>query len=98
MVSFQYSADQEEIQKLARKFSRDEILPAARHHDTTMEFPWKLVKKCWELGLMNGHIPTEYGGSDLNILTNCMINEELGYACTGVMTPIAVTSIGVSRI
>ncbi len=26
-----------------------------------LQFPWDIVKQAWELGLMNGGVPTEYG-------------------------------------
>ncbi|XP_055376313.1 medium-chain specific acyl-CoA dehydrogenase, mitochondrial-like isoform X2 [Condylostylus longicornis] len=43
---------------------------------------------------MNGHIPNKYGGMGLDVLTNCLIDEQLGYGCAGIMAPIVVTSIG----
>lgn len=36
-----------------------------------MQYPVPIIKKAWELGLMNGHIPQEYGmlfSSSLTIL------------------------------
>lgn len=54
---FALSDEQREIQATARKFSREEIAPVAAHHDKTGEYPWDLVKKAWELGLINNHIP-----------------------------------------
>lgn len=53
--------EQREFQELARKFAREEILPKAAHHDKTGEFPWDIIKKAHEVGLMNCHIPQEYG-------------------------------------
>jgi acyl-CoA dehydrogenase len=53
---------QKEIQAVARKFTREEIVPAAAYHDKTGEYPKALIKKAWSLGLMNGHIPEHCGG------------------------------------
>lgn len=53
--------EQREFQDVARKFAKEEILPVVQHHDKTGEYPWDLVKKAHSLGLMNGHIPPEYG-------------------------------------
>lgn len=53
--------EQREMQDLARKFAREEIIPKAQHHDETGEFPWDIVKKAHSIGLMNGHIPQECG-------------------------------------
>jgi len=55
------SAEQKEIQELARKFTRDEIIPKAAEHDRTMEYPWDIIKKAWTLGLLNTHIPKDCG-------------------------------------
>jgi hypothetical protein len=55
------SAEQKEIQELARKFTRDEITPKAAEYDRTMEYPWDLIKKAWALGLINVHIPKHCG-------------------------------------
>lgn len=52
---------QKEFQELARKFAREEIIPVAAEYDRTGKYPWDIIKKAWSLGLMNGHIPQEYG-------------------------------------
>jgi len=55
------SAEQKEIQELAKKFTRDEITPKAAEYDRTMEYPWDVIKKAWALGLLNTHIPKDFG-------------------------------------
>ena len=61
LLFIELSPQQAEIQALARKFAREEIIPAAPHHDRTGEYPWELIKKAHSLGLMNGHIEPEFG-------------------------------------
>lgn len=80
---------------MARKFAREEIAPAAPHHDRTGEFPWELVKKAHALGLMNGHIPEDIGGLGLGVLDGCLIAEELAWGCTGIMTALEGSGLGV---
>ena len=70
------SAEQKEIQELARKFTRDEIIPKAAEYDRTMEYPWDIIKKAWALGLVNIHIPKDFGMqnrcfSDSEVKDNC---------------------------
>ena len=60
--NFTINDDEREIIDLAEKFTRDEIIPNAPHHDRTGEYPWDIVKKAHSLGLMNTHVPPEYGG------------------------------------
>ncbi|XP_046734521.1 probable medium-chain specific acyl-CoA dehydrogenase, mitochondrial isoform X3 [Diprion similis] len=92
--SFQLSDTQREMQELARKFTREEIIPVAAEHDRTGKFPWEVVKKAWGLGLMNGHIPQHCGGIGMNTFDSCMIGEELAYGCSGIASGIGSTKLG----
>lgn len=46
---------------LAKKFTREEIIPKAAELDKTMEYPWDIVKKAHEVGLLNCHVPASIG-------------------------------------
>ncbi|KAG0232766.1 hypothetical protein BGW42_007926 [Actinomortierella wolfii] len=61
-ISFGLSEEQQAIQELARKFTADEITPAAAHHDRTGEYPTEIIRKAWELGLVNTHTAIEANG------------------------------------
>ncbi|XP_069190564.1 medium-chain specific acyl-CoA dehydrogenase, mitochondrial isoform X1 [Procambarus clarkii] len=93
-ICFDLSDEQKEIQQLARKFAREEVLPKAAELDRTMEYPWELIKKSWELGLMNAHIPADIGGMGLGTFEGCLITEEIAYACSGVQTAMESTNLG----
>lgn len=95
---FRLSEEQAEMQGLARKFSREEIIPVAAKHDKTGEYPWDLVKKAWALGLLNNHVPEHCGGLNLSVLTASVIAEEFAYGCTGVKTALEASGLGVSKI
>ncbi|OFZ06222.1 MAG: acyl-CoA dehydrogenase [Bdellovibrionales bacterium GWC1_52_8] len=85
-MDFSLSDEQKQLQELARKFAKEEIIPKAAHHDETGEYPFEIVKKAWELGLINTHVPESCGGMGLSVLDGCLITEELCYGCTGVAT------------
>ncbi|XP_046370091.1 medium-chain specific acyl-CoA dehydrogenase, mitochondrial-like [Haliotis rufescens] len=91
---FEFSEEQKEYQALARKFAREEILPKAPEYDKSGEYPVEIIKKAWELGLMNTHIPQSCGGLGLGIMDACIVTEELAYGCTGVQTAIEANSLG----
>ncbi|XDB48514.1 hypothetical protein ABFV05_002130 [Capra hircus] len=57
-------------------------------------YPVPLIKRAWELGLMNTRIPESCGGLGLGSFDNCLIIEELAYGCTGVQTAIEANSLG----
>jgi acyl-CoA dehydrogenase len=92
-ISFELSAEQQDLQKLARDFARDVIRPAAQHHDETGEWPDAIMKKGWELGLMNAHIPESCGGLGLGTFDGCLIDEELGWGCTGIATAMTANTL-----
>eukprot|EP00164_Ancoracysta_twista_P003584 GFYU01004791.1.p2 GENE.GFYU01004791.1~~GFYU01004791.1.p2 ORF type:complete len:431 (-),score=149.45 GFYU01004791.1:66-1358(-) len=85
-MNFTLTEQQRQFQELARNFTAEEIIPAAAEYDVTGEYPRPILNKLHELGLMNGHIPQEYGGLGLHSLDGTVIAEELAYGCTGVST------------
>src|SRR4051812_8510283 len=93
MLGFDLSDDQRQLQDLARKFAKEEIIPKAAQHDKSGEYPREIAKKAWELGLMNTHIPAEYGGLGLGVLDGCIVTEELAYGCTGIATAMEGNSL-----
>ena len=84
MVDFSLEPKQIEIQEKTRDFARREMIPNARRYDESAEFPWEIVKKAYDEGLMNGPVPVEYGGNGHNIFESALSSEELGAGCVGI--------------
>ncbi len=84
MFSLQLSEEQLDMQKMAREFAKNELIPAAAEYDEKEEVPWHIVNKAHEVGLMNQSVPEEYGGQGLDSLTGAVIGEELAYGCLGI--------------
>jgi len=93
-INFILTETQNEYLEMAEKFTREEIIPVAAHYDRTGEYPWEVLKKAHENGLMNLHIPEEYGGMGLGTLDGCLITEKMAYGCTGIMTAIEANGLG----
>ncbi|ORY80261.1 acyl-CoA dehydrogenase/oxidase [Leucosporidium creatinivorum] len=91
--SFGLSEDQQAFQQLARDFTAKEITPVAAEYDRSMKFPWPIVKSAHATGLMNLHIPEEYGGAGLSVFSSALISEEIGYGCTGVSTVLEANGL-----
>ena len=98
MPDFSLSPDQESLRDLARKFARTEMAPHAAEADRTARFPEEIYRKAYDLGLMNLNVPTEYGGSGLGVLEQCLIVEELAYACGGMTTSIIANCLALEPI
>src|ERR1043165_8547417 len=71
--SFALTEEQQSYQELARKFSREEIMPKAAYHDQTGEYPTEIIEKAWKLGLVNTCIPAEFGGLGFGIFESSLI-------------------------
>jgi acyl-CoA dehydrogenase len=93
MIDFTLSDEQSQLRELAHEFSEKEIVPRAAHHDETGEYPQEICRKAWELGLMNSHIPEEYGGLGLGVLEGSLITEEIAWGCTGVDTAMGANTL-----
>jgi len=93
-LDFNLTDDQKEFLDLAETFTANEIIPVAAELDRTGEYPWDIIRKAHATGLMNMHIPQEYGGLGLGTLDGCMMTEKLSYGCTGVMTALEANGLG----
>ncbi len=98
MVDFSLSPEAESLRELARKFARTEMAPHAAECDRQPRFPEEIYRKAHALGLMNLNVPAEYGGSGLGLLEQCLIVEELAYACGGMTTSIIANCLALEPI
>jgi alkylation response protein AidB-like acyl-CoA dehydrogenase len=95
-VDFGLSADQREIQALAREVAQAEIAPNAAAWDREHRFPRELFGKLGELGLMGVCVPEEYGGAGADFLSYVLVLEELSHADAGVGVTVAVHTSAVT--
>jgi acyl-CoA dehydrogenase len=98
MPDFSLSPEQESLRDMARKFARTEMAPHAAECDKTARFPEEIYRKAYELGLMNLNVPAEYGGSGLGLFDQCLIVEELAYACGGMTTSVIANCLALEPI
>ncbi len=98
MPDFSLTPEQESVRDLARKFARTEMAPYAAEVDRTARFPEEIYRKAYDLGLMNLNVPSDYGGSGLGVLDQCLIVEELAYACGGMTTSIIANCLALEPI
>jgi alkylation response protein AidB-like acyl-CoA dehydrogenase len=95
-VDFEPSAEQQEVQRLARDFARREIEPHAAEWDREHRFPREVFTKLAELGLMGTCVPEEYGGAGADFLSYILVLEELSRADAGVGVTVAVHTSAVT--
>ncbi len=93
MIDFSLSDEQRQLRELAHDFAAHEIYPKSAEHDRTGEFPTEILEKAWEVGLLNTHIPSEYGGLGLGVLEGCLLGEEIAWGCTGIGTAMEANGL-----
>ena len=97
-MDFMLTEEQKVLQKKAREFAINEVLPVARKYDESEEFPLPVIKKAWEEGLLNLAIPKKYGGPGFGLLSSCLVVEEISSACPGIATSIFDNNLGAEPI
>src|ERR1051326_178608 len=97
-VSFALTDEQKELRALAREFATKEIRPVAAEHDVHMRHPAEVIAKAHALGLMNVHVPQEYGGAGLNAFDGMLVGEELNWGCSGIGTSLGANGLGAGPV
>jgi butyryl-CoA dehydrogenase len=80
-MDFKLTQEQEMLQKMLKDFGDNEVRPKAAEIDKTSEFPWDIIKKMGELGLMGMTIEEKYGGPGLDTVSYAIGVEEMSRAC-----------------
>jgi acyl-CoA dehydrogenase len=93
MVDFTLTEEQQGLREMAHDFAAQEIRPVAWKYDRDSTWPQTIIEKAWEVGLMNPHIPEEYGGAGASAMDGVLIEEELGWGCSGIGTSISCNGL-----
>ena len=94
-MHFDLTEEQQAIRTLVRDFALGEVRPVAEELDRTKSFPYEIVRKLGELGLMGIPYPEEYGGGGADNLSYAIAIEELARVDSSVgITVAAHTSLG----
>jgi acyl-CoA dehydrogenase len=93
VVDFTLTDEQKALREMAHDFAVNEIRPVAWEYDEHGTWPQEILEKAWELGLMNNHVPEEYGGPGASYLEGCLIEEELAWGCSGIATSIGANGL-----
>src|SRR5580693_8761373 len=89
-MNFELNESQALIQKTARDFAREKILPIAAELDQTHRFPKELVAEMASLGFLGMAVPEEFGGAGLDAVSYVLAMEEISRGCasTGVIMSV----------
>ncbi len=76
-MQIQLSEEHLMIQKAARDFAQNELLPGVIERDEKQIFPVEQMKKLGELGFMGMMVDPKYGGSGMDTISYVLVMEEI---------------------
>jgi len=98
VIDFTVTDEQRALQELAHDFAQREMRPVAWELDREAGWPGRVLEQAWELGLTNVHLPERYGGLALSYLDGCLIEEELGWGCSGIATSLTANGLAATPL
>jgi acyl-CoA dehydrogenase len=69
-----------------RKLVKNEISTHILEMEKAHTFPWDIINKAWEMGIINLCIPESIKGFEIDVISSALIIEELSYGDTGIST------------
>lgn len=91
-MDFDLTKEQKMIRDEVRNFARKEIAPRAEGFERTGEYPYEIMHKMADLGLMGIPFPEEYGGMGGDWVSLHVVIEELSRADTSFGAILDVTT------
>ena len=88
-MDFELTDEQRLLRDTVRAFARREVAPVAEELDRTKSFPYQVVAKMGELGLMGIPFPERYGGGGADTLAYGLAVEELARVDSSVAITLA---------
>ncbi len=89
-MNFDLTDEQLAIQETVREFVDRRIMPVAQENDINHHLDMGIIEGMAELGLLGPVIPTEYGGSGLDYVSEALICEEIERGESAFRTLISV--------
>ena len=91
--------EHELLRRTVRELAESEVAPVAAELDRERRFPYEIVARLAELGLMGIPFPEEYGGAGADTLAYALAVEELARVDSSVAITVAAhTSLGTMPI
>ena len=98
-MDFGLTDEQRLLRDTVRDFARNEIAPVAEELDREKRFPYEIVEKLGELGIMGIPYSAEHGGGGGDVLSYALAVEELSRIDASVAITVAAhTSLGAGMI
>lgn len=90
---FQLTEEHKEIQQGIHRLAQEKVKPRAAEIDEVGEYPYDIKELFAEYGYLGANIPEEYGGSGLDLLSFCIIVEEVARVCASSSQVLTVQEL-----
>lgn len=91
-MNFQLSEEHLMIQKAARDFAQNELLPGVIERDEHQKFPAEQIKRLGELGFLGLMVDPKYGGSGMDTISYVLAMEEISKVDASVSVVMSVNN------
>ncbi len=91
-MEFEFTREQQMIQKNVREFMRKEVLPVTEQIDREDKFPDDIWRKLGELGFLGLSMAEAHGGFGCDTLTFILMLEEMARICPALALSVAAHS------
>jgi acyl-CoA dehydrogenase len=78
-----FSSEHEILRTQVRRFVETEIKPYAQAWEATGFVPREVLRRMGKLGFFGIRYPSQYGGSEMDVLASVVLAEELGRSTFG---------------
>lgn len=96
-MDFSLTEEQQMIKKMCREFAEDYIAPRAEEMDKTGEYPYDIIARMAELGMMGIPFPEKYGGSGADWVSMHICIEEISRVDAALGALLDVTTSVVAQ-
>jgi len=90
----QLTDEQKMLLDMVRELAQEKIAPRAAEIDEKAEFPWDIKEELAKLDILGLPIPEKYGGVGGDLLTICMVIEEIAKVCVSSSLILGLQSLG----
>ncbi len=85
-MDFNLNDEEKQYLDTVRRFVAREITPHVLNLDKGHVFPFEIIRKAWELGVMNLSVPENVKGYRIDAISSALIIRELSYGDSGIAT------------
>ncbi len=85
-MDFNLTDTQQSYVETVKRFVRNEITPHVMDWEREHLFPWTVIQKAWDIGILNLSIPASVKGFEVDVISTALIIKELSYGDTGIST------------